>query len=691
MNASSIDEAECQLTGYAGMVAGARPDHALQALDTAAAAMVPFIQAGAIDRRYVSDCLMETSERRGFIALHGRASVEAAIAVPLNSLPDDEPEDQTDFAGGLLCEKHSAFLDAAREIALAMQERDKIGELERWALKFHKLIAADEIAFPDAMDGLLEIATNNNLCATDRKREDIEHVIGQGLKGTATLAAPIANGNVLHVAPAAVPIEAAPAELSDPDKAEIARLARLAPIDYERQRMEAAKRLGIRAGLLDTLVKAERPPDETTRGQGRAVQIPDPEPWPAPVQGAELLTEIVSIIRRYVIMPPAAADVVALWVVHTHAFDAAQIAPRLLIKSPEKRCGNTTLLTLIANLARRPLPTSNITPPAIFRTIELIRPTLLIDEVDTFLSANEEMRGIVNSGHTQAIAHVTRTVGEDFEPRQFSTWAPMATAGIGKLPGTIEDRGIAVTLRRRRKDSKDEQIERLRFDRVEHLKETARRAFRWATDHHAALIGADPAVPNELHDRAADNWRPLLAIADRAGGEWPGRARQAAIRVSAESADDQDSIGIMLLGDIRDAFEARAVDRISSDDLTAYLLGLDARPWPGGTEFNKGRPLTKSTLARLLTSFGIPSGTIRISEGLTLKGYRLAGFNDAFDRYLPHRNVTTSQAYSRNGCDAFGNVTSGEAVTFPETSQAYSRNGCDVVTFLSAKNGVSEQ
>jgi hypothetical protein len=71
--------------------------------------------------------------------------------------------------------------------------------------------------------------------------------------------------------------------------------------------------------------------------------------------------------------------------------------------------------------------------------------------------------------------------------------------------------------RRRR----DEIVERLRLDRLDEFIPLARRCARWALDNVARLRGADPPVPAELHDRAADNWRPLLAIADLAGGDWP--------------------------------------------------------------------------------------------------------------------------------------------------------------------------
>src|SRR6516225_2261104 len=98
----------------------------------------------------------------------------------------------------------------------------------------------------------------------------------------------------------------------------------------------------------------------------------------------------------------------------------------------------------------RPLLASNISPAALFRVIEAARPTMLIDEADTFAANSDDLRCIVNSGHTRSAAYVVRTVGEDFTPRKFSTWSAMAIAAIGKLPATIEDRSILINLSRRR-------------------------------------------------------------------------------------------------------------------------------------------------------------------------------------------------------------------------------------------------
>jgi hypothetical protein len=106
------------------------------------------------------------------------------------------------------------------------------------------------------------------------------------------------------------------------------------------------------------------------------------------------------------------------------------------------------LLGVIEALVPRPLLSANVTVAAVFRTIEAHWPTLLIDEADTFLRENEELRGVINSGHTRQ-GSVIRLVGDDHDPRAFSTYCPTAIAAIGNLPGTIEDREVKITMRRR--------------------------------------------------------------------------------------------------------------------------------------------------------------------------------------------------------------------------------------------------
>jgi hypothetical protein len=369
--------------------------------------------------------------------------------------------------------------------------------------------------------------------------------------------------------------------------------------------------------------------DEDT-GSGRSLTLADAEPWLEPVDGPGLMDELVKMVQRYVVLPDGGDTLAALWTVHTHAHAASRVSPILAAISPEKRCGKTTLLTLLLGMVRRPLPASNITSAALFRAVEKYQPTLLIDEADTFLRDREELRGVINSGHTRSTAVVIRTVGDDHEPRVFSTWAPKAIAMIdngGTLPATIEDRSVVLTLRRRRPD---EQVEELRLDRLESLAPLRSRIARWAVDHHDQLRHADPDVPGELHDRARDNWRPLLAIADAVGGPWPERARAAARTVSG-NADDGDAPAVLLLIDLHGLFTERDVDRLRSEEVVEVLSEMEDRPWP---EWKRGQPITVRQLARLLRPFEIRPKKIRFGD-TTAQGYELEDMVDAFSRYIP--------------------------------------------------------
>lgn len=419
------------------------------------------------------------------------------------------------------------------------------------------------------------------------------------------------------------------------DAAEIARLAKLPPIEYGRARKAAAERLGCTVAILDKVVAAERGNDDAS-GQGRRLDLPAPEPWHQPVEGADLLADVASAICRYVVVGAPEATALALWVVACFVFDKFAIFPRVFVTSPEKGCGKTTLLDALSRLLPKTLSASGITAASLFRVIEAARPTLLLDEADTFARDNEELRGVLNAGH-QHDGAVIRTVGDEHEPRVFSVFAPVALAAIGRLPGTIEDRSVIIRLRRRRPD---ETVEPLRLDRTGGLDELKRKAARWAADHAAELTVADPAMPEEIFNRVADNWRPLLAVADLAGGEWPQRSRHAAAELAADG-NDQNSRGVALLSDIRTAFAMKGVDRLSSDELATYLGNLDDRPWP---EYRGGKPISKSQVAKLLKPFGVSSGTIRLPDGSTPKGYHLSAFADAFARYLGPGNATTPQA-----------------------------------------------
>jgi putative DNA primase/helicase len=374
------------------------------------------------------------------------------------------------------------------------------------------------------------------------------------------------------------------------------------------------------------LVDAAMPKTQSELGETQGLTLCDPDLWPEPVDGSALLNEIVALIRRFVSAADHFFDAIALWIVYAHAFDFFDISPLLAITSPEKRCGKTTLLNLFPALAPRPLPTSNITSSALFRTVEKYRPTLLIDEADSFLKNNEELRGILNSGHRKALAYVIRTTGEEYEPRKFATWCPKVIALIGALPDTLEDRALIIRLERKRPT---EIKERFRFDRIGELEPLRKRIARLAADLKEEICASDPEIPPEItNDRARDNWRPLLSIADAVGGDWPRLARETA-RAMASGEPETESKRTLLLRDLKTIFEERR-DRLSSEEIVQALVEMEGRPW---VEWRNSKPITKTGLARLLAPFKIRPTKCREGND-TSRGYNRSDFEDVFARYL---------------------------------------------------------
>lgn len=447
----------------------------------------------------------------------------------------------------------------------------------------------------------------------------------------------------------------------------IARLSRDDPAAFERLRAKL-KDYQIGVTRLDRAIRSQLAMDKALP-TGGGLGLREDEPWPDPVDGGDLLNEIVAKIRKFLVLPEHAAEAMALWAIFAHALDSFIISPRLAFVSPEKRCGKTTALSVMQELVPKPLPAANITAAAVFRSIEMAEPTMLIDEADTFLKNSDELRGILNSGHNRGQAYVIRTTGDDHTPTKFCTWAPLAIAMIGSLPDTLRDRSIVIKLKRKRRE---DQVERFRMDRVEEFETLRCKIARWVIDEMPILGQWDGDVPQGLHDRAADNWRPLLAIADSVGGDWPEKARQAAQELT--DVDDDSSTRVLLLDDIRTLFDESGTDRLATQTVLERLHDMDGRPWP---EYRQAKPLTSRQLSGLVKPFGVNSKSIRFPSGHNAKGFMRKDFEDAFTRYLPDENVTPSQATKTGGISQGESVTSRPSVTDGQSTNAAEIGPCD--------------
>ncbi len=370
------------------------------------------------------------------------------------------------------------------------------------------------------------------------------------------------------------------------------------------------------------------------------------------------------MIRRFVVLAQWAAEALALWMVHTYAFELRRVATYIGIESPEKRCGKTTLLTVLSELVNRPVMASNISSPGFFRTIALKRPTMLIDEADTVLQRNRELRGILNAGCARKTGYVIRVTAEKGQggnggkPGQegegngggksggwrtwkglflgrFSSWCPKAIATIKHLPETLADRCILIAMQRKGAKEKCERLRNLDG------RELRMKCARWVADHAKEIAQGRPELPEDLNDRAADIWEPLLAIADLAGGDWPERARAAAVGLTA-AAQEESPIGMLLLDLLvmfvqqkhkpgNEWMKEKDEVRMFSRDMVAGLNSSADRPW---MVLRKGKAVTELWLSQQLRPYGIRPKTIWIGENAG-KGYAEGDFTEVFARYIP--------------------------------------------------------
>ena len=437
--------------------------------------------------------------------------------------------------------------------------------------------------------------------------------------------------------------------IGESDNETIRRLAALSLLEYDRIRKDEAKKLGCRESTLELLVNDRRlllqPPSETSGLQGTAVKLADVEPWPEPVNGAEILDAIAKRFEHYVVLPEGAADMLPLWCAHTHMYKLFQKSPRLNISAPTEICGKSTLRDCVSLFCARAVRTDNMTTPVMFRLVSGHSPTILADECDKWLFTNEELLGLVQSGHEKG-GTVMRCEGDSNELRKFGCYAPFVLAAIGALPSQLHSRSIGIRLKRARKE---EIKKRLRFDfeHVEYETELNRKLCRWITDNRERIQSCDPKLPEYLFNRIADNWRALFKIAQAAGGDWPQRCASALVKLTTLE-DERESLRVILLTDIQKIFagtwpplnegaEPSPIGRIFSCDLVKKLAEMAERPWP---EMSKGKPITQVWLARNLGVFDIRSGNIRIDDKQA-KGYEAEAFKDAFDRYVMPQKAGT--------------------------------------------------
>jgi hypothetical protein len=375
--------------------------------------------------------------------------------------------------------------------------------------------------------------------------------------------------------------------------------------------------------LLELLAAENTQHDDLDDEQADSADIGRPAP----------LDLIRHILQRHLHLTEHQFVALTLWIAHTFVYNRFSITPRLALVSPVRGCGKTTVLNITNALGFKTCKFDHITPAALCRLLHRERSTVLLDEGDNAdLPTTSRLRSTINSGH-----HCDGTDGImiDGQPVKLSTFAPMALAAIGILPLPILHRSLVIRMERA------PNVKLTRFDpkRIPDQQTDCdtvyREVFNWARQ---CTLNPDPPIPEGLRNRAADNWRVLLTIADACSPEWGRLAREAAVALSR--GEDED-LAVLLLQAVREIFDRRpTTDRLSSAVIVAELNAEDDglwSEWRGPRNDQVPRRFTQGDLARILGLFHIRSKSIwpprRGTDDRSAKGYFRSQFEAAWASY----------------------------------------------------------
>ena len=393
-----------------------------------------------------------------------------------------------------------------------------------------------------------------------------------------------------------------------------------------------------------------------------------------PTNGDAILDDTRDFIDRFCAFPDEhCLNAVTLWCALAHMGHDFDTSPRLAMLSPEPGSGKTRVLEILENLTPQPMFVFGASTAALFRAMAENEVTLLFDEVDTIFTRrgsddqNEDLRALLNVGYRNG-ATIPRCVGPQHEVKYFNVFASVALAGLGDLPETLMSRSIVVRMRRR---APHEHVEpyrpRQHADEGNAIRE---RLEEWSTRVGPKAGKAWPELPEGIVDRLAEVWEPVVSVADVAGGQWPERARQAAIAFVDTASDRAPSLGIRLLTDLKEVFGSNAV--MSTDSILEALNGMDEAPWGN----LRGHPLDARGLANRLRPYDVHPTVVRIGDS-TPRGYRAEDLFDAWQRYLPPSTPPQS-------------ATSATSATKAPDSPATGANVADVADVADSDTGEGE-
>ena len=174
------------------------------------------------------------------------------------------------------------------------------------------------------------------------------------------------------------------------------------------------------------------------------------------VSPAGIFRDIVSDLKGFIYFKrEGTAELIAFFTMVSYVFQAVDSVGYLHFFA-ERGSGKTTALEVIRELAFGAIMSANITGAAMYRSIELYQPTILIDEAENLnpsAKARENNPGaasvveMLNAGYKRGNPAI-RCEGDNNTPVKYDLYCPKVFASIQSLNRTLEDRTIVVEFKK---------------------------------------------------------------------------------------------------------------------------------------------------------------------------------------------------------------------------------------------------
>jgi hypothetical protein len=383
--------------------------------------------------------------------------------------------------------------------------------------------------------------------------------------------------------------------------------------------VNSASREPVTAGALgDGLVLKHQQPGPCQWSRDSAMRyVQNLDATPASL--GTLLDDLADYVRSYVAFDnPKLPILIACWLFGTYIHRGFRVFPYLQVRSPEKRCGKTRLLELLAAASFNSTGVmTKLTEAAVFRLAGQTAGTQVVDELEYLDNdITDGFVAVLNSGFQRGgfVPRIESRRSGEYENMRYETFAPRAIAAISALRDTLEDRSLPIYLNRKKREA---HVQRLRKKVLDAQAAALRdRCYTAALCYFVDIMEryeSEAAVYAleglGLDDRAVDLWESVVTIAAAADAGDYGTRRADLLVLATElrgvrEADDTDSGTATLLRALVDVAGAGGTERNVTPTNLLHLI----RAYDSGLSGAIG---STKKLAERLRPLGLVSSSVR--------------------------------------------------------------------------------